>query len=62
MKTYSVEEARDVLGTIVIDASRNEPSLITYHGIPCAIVIPAHIPQVRVADGDGGTASESHGH
>lgn len=61
MRTYSVEEARDVLGTIVIDASRGESSIITYHGIPAALVIPM-TPPSRVSDSDSGSAQESHGH
>jgi prevent-host-death family protein len=39
MNTYTTEAARAHLGTIISDAAAESPSLITYHGMPAAVVV-----------------------
>jgi hypothetical protein len=56
---YTTEEARAKLGEIIQAAIANKPSVITYHGVPAAIV--SGFPFVRFPDdADSGTATESH--
>ena len=62
MNTYTTEAARVHLGDIVTQAAAGIPSLITYHGVPAALVVPvAQEPHPIVRDSDSGTATESHG-
>jgi antitoxin (DNA-binding transcriptional repressor) of toxin-antitoxin stability system len=60
MKTYSIEEARGKLGDIVLAATTGESTLLTYHGIPSAMVIALPFKLQFVADSDSGTATETH--
>jgi prevent-host-death family protein len=61
MKTYSTEAARAKLGDIIADALAGENTLITYHGIPAALVVPvAQPPHPVVHDSDSATATEGH--
>jgi antitoxin (DNA-binding transcriptional repressor) of toxin-antitoxin stability system len=60
MKTYTTEEARAKLGQIIIDALAGEHSVITYHGIPAAMLISIYQAPVTVTDSDSGTATEAH--
>jgi antitoxin (DNA-binding transcriptional repressor) of toxin-antitoxin stability system len=62
MKTFTAEDARKNLGRIITDAIAGESTLITYHGIRAALVVPvAPPPHPVVCDSDSGTATESHG-
>ena len=61
MNVYTTEQARAKLGDIIQDAMANEPSMITYHGVP-AVVVRALNPRVplRKEDTDSATADEDH--
>jgi antitoxin (DNA-binding transcriptional repressor) of toxin-antitoxin stability system len=62
MQTYGTEEARKKLGLIIADALGGKSTLLTYNGIPAALVVPvAQQPHPVVRDSDSGTATESHG-
>ena len=58
MQTYSVEEARARLGDIVLAASLGTPALITYRGVPAALVSAVTPPVIRSED--SGRATEAH--
>lgn len=67
MTTYfTLEEARGKLGSLVKDAVAGRPSVITYHGVPAAIIsgfpfareIEGEVRQV--SDSDSGRVTDSH--
>lgn len=69
MKVYTTEQARAKLGDIVADACHDTPSLITYHGMPAAVVVswewyqyvrPALLKSV-VRSSDGARGEDAHG-
>lgn len=60
MNTYTTEAARAHLGDIVNNAAAGISSIITYHGVPCALVIPM-TPPSRVSDSDSGSSREGYG-
>lgn len=39
MNTYTTEEARAKLGDVILNAQAGVPTLITYHGVPGAVVV-----------------------
>jgi antitoxin (DNA-binding transcriptional repressor) of toxin-antitoxin stability system len=56
---YSTEEARSKLGEIIQAAIEGKTSVITYHGVPAALV--SGFPHAKyVEDTDFGTATETH--
>jgi prevent-host-death family protein len=62
MKTYSIEEARAILGDLVLAAAAGKSSLLTYHGVPAARItsLPARLQ--FTSDTDSATATETHKH
>jgi prevent-host-death family protein len=60
MKSASIEEARRTLGDLV-DRARlvGEPTLITRHGRPAAVVVGADWYEARVGTDDYGNAQPS---
>lgn len=39
MDSYTTEQARAKIGEIITEACVDEPVLITYHGLPAAVVV-----------------------
>lgn len=69
MKRITAEKARVRLGDIILRAHDGEPTLITYHGLPAAVVISVKaweqwstllLQAMSISSDDHGSATESH--
>ncbi len=66
MKTYTTEEARAKLGSIIQDAVAGIPSAITYHGISAVVIISREEwnkyteRTITITDKDSAFVTETH--